>query len=74
MTTVICFRHSTYDGSSSPVLSCKVCCGIFIAAIKERNELQSGSVDTRAWLQEKARDARAAPLAKVSFGLDPQTI
>lgn len=43
MAKVFCFRHPQYDGSESPVLSCKTCCGIFVAAVKEQAAKLSSS-------------------------------
>lgn len=35
MDNLICLLHPKYDGKGNPALSCKVCCGRFIAAIKD---------------------------------------
>ncbi|MCX6104838.1 MAG: hypothetical protein NTY08_03295 [Proteobacteria bacterium] len=33
---LVCIRHPEYDGAASPVLSCKVCCSIFLAEVRSR--------------------------------------
>jgi hypothetical protein len=53
---VICIRHPKYSGKESPVLSCKTCCGIFIAEIKARST--DGEIFQPAeWLDKKAKEA-----------------
>lgn len=72
MQNVVCFKHPTYDGSSSPQLSCKACCGIFLTEIRRQNAAASATLDPMHWLEEKARQAREA-VAKVQarYGLNP---
>ncbi len=31
---VICFSHPKYDGRDSPILTCKVCCSIFVHTMR----------------------------------------
>ena len=67
---VICFKHPEYLGTSSPVLSCKTCCGIFVTEIKARNA--SGQTqDTYRWIAEKKREAEDAIRAKAG-GINPK--
>jgi hypothetical protein len=33
---IICFTHRQYTGQESPILTCKVCCGIFVASMKAK--------------------------------------
>jgi len=54
MGQVVCIRHPKYEGKESPVLSCKTCCSIFIAAIKAKQPQQ----DINEWLEQKVREAR----------------
>ena len=48
MARIFCFRHPRYDGQLAPDLACRACCAIFLAAIKEDREKQSGE-DAKAW-------------------------
>jgi hypothetical protein len=41
---LICFSHPSYQGTSSPVLSCKTCCSIFLATLKRQTEAKSAKV------------------------------
>jgi hypothetical protein len=59
---LVCIKHPTYDGESSPILSCKACCSIFIASIKARGANPQKPFDTYEWLAEKARVAKQTPL------------
>jgi hypothetical protein len=34
MNNLICFSHRNYKGESGPDLTCKTCCGIFVARIR----------------------------------------
>ena len=72
--TVICFRHPDYDGTSSPVLSCKTCCGLFLAELKRQHAAKGGqAVDTQTWLEDKKRQAREAT-SQTDFGFNPGSI
>ena len=59
-----CIKHPHYDGTKSPTLSCKTCCGIFVSAIKQRNADGQGQVDTYKWLEDKAREAQESGAKK----------
>lgn len=39
---IICINHRQYRGESAPILSCKACCGIFIAKLKENQQKTRG--------------------------------
>lgn len=69
---LICFRHPDYDGTSSPVLSCKTCCSLFLAELKRRNAAGK-PVDTTQWLEEKTKLAEDA-IKEARFGFNPTTI
>jgi hypothetical protein len=76
---VICFRHPDYVGTSSPVLSCKTCCALFLAELKRQHAAKgSAQADASQWLDDKAREAREAQggqsEAKTNFGFNPTTI
>lgn len=70
MNKLVCFKHPEYVGNESPVLSCKACCSIFIAEIKNQNNAHveaskakaTARFDTKKWLEEKAKEARQAIL------------
>ena len=81
---LICFRHPDYKGASSPVLSCKTCCGLFLTELKRRNAA-GNPMDTTKWLAEKTKMAEdaikeanrqeaAAKNSQVRFGFNPTTI
>lgn len=72
---LICFKHPSYDGETSPVLACKTCCGIFIGAIKAKNE-KGLPVDTHKWLEDKSRQAQEAVKnrALAGNGFNPRNI
>lgn len=53
---VICISHPKYKGESPPVLSCKTCCGLFIAAIKARSA-NNEIFQPAEWLDKKAKEA-----------------
>lgn len=40
---IVCFRHPEYKGKGTPVLQCKNCCNIYVAAIvvKSREQLEA---------------------------------
>lgn len=58
---VICFRHPSYDGTTSPALTCKTCCGLFLAELKRQHTANGGQpVNTEAWLKDKTRQAHEA--------------
>ncbi len=80
MANVVCIQHREYDGTTSPVLSCKTCCGIFIAQVKETNGKEA-SMDPAKWLESKTREAERASSAstkkqaqQTNFGFNPDTI
>ena len=72
---LICFKHPEYAGSSAPVLSCKVCCGLFIAVIKEKNSIGT-PLDTSKWLEEKSRENQegARRVINARYGFDPRSV
>jgi hypothetical protein len=75
MANVVCIKHREYDGSTSPVLSCKTCCGIFIAKVKELNG--KDATDPAKWLESKSREAEVAAGRRnqqSNFGFNPDTI
>jgi hypothetical protein len=45
MGTLICFSHPTYKGKGSPLLSCKTCCGLFLAELRLKNAQASESTE-----------------------------
>ena len=59
MKNVYCFKHHDYRGEGTPVLSCKTCCSLFIAVIKEQNASSQAPLAPKDWLAEKAREAQA---------------
>ena len=59
MKNLYCFKHPQYRGDGAPVLSCKTCCGIFIALVKEQNAQAQAPQNPKDWLAEKAREAQA---------------
>ena len=59
MKNVYCFKHPEYRGASSPVISCKTCCSIYISVVKEQNAAEGAQLSPKDWLAEKAREAQA---------------
>ena len=58
-----CIRHGELNPEKSPELSCKVCCKLFVTAIKERqsnntNKRESGLIGR--WLEDRNRAKVAA--------------
>jgi len=80
MATIVCIKHPEYDGGNAPVLSCKTCCSLFLAELKNRQASEHGTTDPQRWLEDKAREAREAlrranpDNAKTKFGFDPQSL
>ena len=72
---LICLKHPSYDGESSPVLACKTCCSIFIGVIRAKNA-QGQTIDTQKWLTDKSREAQEAVKKRVhaNYGFDPRSI
>ena len=54
MQNVVCIRHSDYRGNSSPNLSCRTCCGIYVAVIKA--EVGNVKLDPQASIEPKKLD------------------
>lgn len=74
---LICIRHPHYDGNSSPVLTCKTCCSLYIAAVKEKNGMSSPGQKPASesdWLKEKKREAEAAMAKRSHAALNPFSI
>lgn len=38
MSKIVCLKHKTYQGDSSPDIQCNVCCKIYIEKIKVKNK------------------------------------
>lgn len=53
MGSISCIKHPRYNGKTSPVLSCKTCCSLFIHNIKKTREEEQKTVET-------AKDAASA--------------
>lgn len=71
---VICLKHSEYKGTTTPILSCKTCCGLFIAQVKAKTAV---TVDPNQWLQDKSREHRteeAPQRVNARFGFDPRFV
>jgi len=45
MGSISCIKHPQYDGKSSPILSCKTCCALFIHNIKITREEEKKTED-----------------------------
>ena len=61
MKNVVCLKHRTYDGSSTPDLSCKTCCTKYVAHIKagvaKKTTLHDDKIadgSTLGWQSQKA--------------------
>lgn len=70
MASLVCFSHPQYKGVEAPVLSCKSCCAIFVAAVKQQAE--SAAVkgkDVNQWFREKNAE-REVKIDRLS---DPMT-
>ena len=62
MAKVFCFKHPQYDGSEAPVLSCKTCCGIFVAVVKEQAQKMTAptsDLNMSEWFDSKRKQASA---------------
>ena len=73
MAKIYCFRHPEYDGKDSPVLSCKTCCGIFVATLKSERDAASHVSENKKpdsieqWFEEKKRKIPEPKAAKSGF-------
>jgi hypothetical protein len=59
------------------VLTCKTCCSLYIAAVKEKNGMSAPSqkpASESEWLKEKKREAEAAMSNRVNASLNPFSI
>lgn len=68
---IVCIRHPHYTGSSSPVLTCKTCCSLYISAVKEKNHgsMSTQEVDKEGnWLQEKKQEIERQRRAQTKSG------
>lgn len=73
---LVCIRHPHYDGNTSPVLTCKTCCSLYIAVVKEKNGVSAApqkAVSETEWLKEKKREAEMARSSR-NGGLNPFSI
>jgi hypothetical protein len=61
MSNLVCIKHPKYEGKGTPVLSCKTCCGLYIAEIKRLNPPKENIND---WLDRKAREANNHGVSK----------
>lgn len=52
---VVCIRHPKYKGQGAPVLSCKACCGLYVAEIRAK---QTQEFEPTKWLEQKVEEAR----------------
>ena len=58
---LICIRHPDYKGTTSPQLSCKTCCGMFLAELRRKNAVAGHEgFDPNAWLDDKVKNARVS--------------
>ena len=56
MGKICCMKHPSYDGKKPPLLSCPVCCSIYVSKIvsntsDERDEING----LKEWIHEKAK-------------------
>lgn len=54
MTKVVCFKHPQYRGESAPDLSCKMCCSMFVARIREDQLSQQAGQSFKPLVKEDA--------------------
>ena len=64
MENLRCIKHRDYRGEKAPVLSCKACCSIYIAAIKKMQLAQQQSSGVNA-----VNDGSLANVGNQSFNL-----
>ena len=55
MGTLHCIRHPKYDGTGTPILSCRTCCERFVTRIKAG---QPADFDVVKWLKDKEHAVR----------------
>jgi hypothetical protein len=64
---LICFTHPHYHGESSPDLTCKVCCSLFVAKIRDEQRLETEKVN----LAKNQADQRGfRPMSDAQVGKD----
>ncbi len=64
MGSIKCIRHPTYNGITPPILSCKICCGIFVSNLKDKQKSQTSSQSEKQQvLEEKSEQHTLAESA-----------
>jgi hypothetical protein len=83
MAKVFCFKHPQYSGAEAPVLSCKTCCGIFVAVVKEQAQkmtapaadLNLSNMNINEWFDSKRKQSNATrQQSNWKPGFNPETI
>jgi hypothetical protein len=52
---LICLKHQNYSGTTPPTLSCKTCCHIFVARLRDLAAKGRAGEDGREWLAKKSQ-------------------
>lgn len=52
---LICLKHQNYSGTTPPTLSCKTCCHIFVARLRDLAAKGRAGEDGREWLAQKSQ-------------------
>jgi hypothetical protein len=76
---LICLKHQYYSGTTPPTLSCKTCCHIFVARLRDLAAKGRAGEDGREWLAQKAQKDTVAkssgePKPKKDFGYSMEGI
>lgn|GEM_PF-1517420 len=83
MARVFCFKHPHYNGSEAPILSCKTCCGIFVAEVKQQAQkmtspspdLNLADINMSEWFDSKKKKSNAGHTpSNWKPGFSPDTI
>ena len=53
---LICLKHQDYSGTTPPTLSCKTCCHIFVARLRDMAAKGRAGEDGREWLAKKSQN------------------
>lgn len=63
-----CIRHGELDPEKSPELTCKICCKLFVTAIKERQQAKEGKKGglIQRWLDDRNKVGTNQSLPEIS--------
>lgn len=70
MGKVYCFKHSNYDGTTPPDLSCRFCCTTYVEKVKENQEKlkKKRGFNAYRWLSKKKEQEQEMALVSGIIG------